>query len=153
MKKMDTSTMCISKHRCLKLRPHRALRTELCVASHIVNERRYFSVHIANIAYVALRVAAALRSRVSPLRADDHPSGGPQRSHKGNASSPIWQLSLTYLTLQVPIPTYLIRTGFLLWSGMLNDFHRIYKTDLHHTSRIAFLRNASHLLEQVHCWN
>jgi hypothetical protein len=51
---------------CLKLRPHRALRTELCVASHIVNKRRYFSVRVANIvyvacvAYVALCVAAAL---------------------------------------------------------------------------------------------
>jgi hypothetical protein len=41
---------------CLKLRP-RTLRTELCEASHIVNRRRYFSVRIANIAYVALCVA------------------------------------------------------------------------------------------------
>jgi hypothetical protein len=30
----------------------------LCVASHIVNKRRYFSVRIANIAYVALCVAS-----------------------------------------------------------------------------------------------
>jgi hypothetical protein len=31
----------------------------LCVASHIVNKSRYFSVRIANIAYVALCVTAA----------------------------------------------------------------------------------------------
>jgi hypothetical protein len=35
------------------------LRTEVYVASHIANKRRYFSVRIANIAYVALFVAAA----------------------------------------------------------------------------------------------
>jgi hypothetical protein len=50
----------------VKLRPHRALRTELCVTSHIVNKRRYFSVRIVNIAcvacvaYIALCVAIPL---------------------------------------------------------------------------------------------
>jgi hypothetical protein len=36
------------------------LRTELHVASHTVNKRRYFSVCIANMVYVVLCVAAAL---------------------------------------------------------------------------------------------
>jgi hypothetical protein len=44
--------------------PHRALRTELCVASHIVNKWKYFSVRIANIAYVALCVATSLQNSV-----------------------------------------------------------------------------------------
>jgi hypothetical protein len=33
---------------------------ELCVASHIVNKRRYFSVSIANIAYLAFETYVAL---------------------------------------------------------------------------------------------
>jgi hypothetical protein len=61
------TTLCRSKcPRSLKLRPHRALlkprklRTEICVVNHIVNKRRYFSVRIANIAYVALCVASRI---------------------------------------------------------------------------------------------
>jgi hypothetical protein len=36
------------------------LRTELCVASHIVNKRRYSSVRMANIAYAACVAYVAL---------------------------------------------------------------------------------------------
>jgi hypothetical protein len=61
----------------IKLRPHRALRTprtlrtELCVASHIFNKRRYFSVRIANIAYVALWVGTPFTGFPTlPLRSD-----------------------------------------------------------------------------------